>query len=232
MTTERSLEARLEALGSGLDDAARRAGDIRVHHARRPGRPSTRGMLTMAAVLLLFAGIGALLTRLGGDARSESDTAMDLPSPTPSTAPPSGGATTTTTEPPLDPWVVEALDAPAPADAANCARRPIQFWPSPMAPPPGQTETFRVGHGPNCESGYVRASERVRRLYPVYRTPTSSEQIGWWADGVGWVTPHAAGVARFDVDKLLAARTFIDALPPTYGPDGERTDTGTDSPGG
>jgi hypothetical protein len=231
MTTERSLEARLEALGSGLDDAARRAGDIRVHHARRPGRPSTRGMLTLAAALLLLAGLGALLTRLGGDAGSESETATDLASPTPSSPRPAGTATTTPTTAPLDPLVVEALDAPAPSDGASCMYDPVRNWPSPMAPPPGQTETFRVGHGPNCESGYVRASERAPRLYPVYRTPTSSEQIGWWADAVGWVTPHAAGVARFDVAKLIAARTAIDALPPGYGPDGERLEPPDDRSG-
>lgn len=178
----------------------------------------------MAAALLLLVGLGALVARLVGDPGSGTETATDLtsspgPTPVPATEPAGTG------EPqpvPADPLVVEALDAPAPADGATCKFDPIQTWPSPMAPPPGQTETFRVGHGPNCESGYVRASERVPRLYPVYRTPTSSEQIGWWANEVGWVTPEAAGVARLDVAKLVAARAAIDALPPGYGPDGER----------
>lgn len=226
MTTDPSIESRLEALGTELDAAAHRAADLRVRHARGTRRPAARDMLTIAAALLLLVGLGALVARFVGDSGNDPETAADLPA---TQAP--GSSTTTTTEALLDPWVVEALDAPAPADSATCARNPITNWPSPMAPPPGQTETFRVGHGPNCESGYVRASERAPRLYPVYRTPTGSEQIGWWANDVGWVTPHAAGVARFDVAKLAVARAYIDAPPPGYGPDGERLEP-ADEPSG
>ena len=91
--------------------------------------------------------------------------------------------------------------------------RPKTDVPPPAPPKVDLSKPVVVGLGPNCESGLADPSvlgSKPAPVTPILALDGSGTTVGYWVDGVGWITPAQHDSPDFDpnVWQEAARRAF------------------------
>lgn len=190
--SDRLIE-RLAALGPVLDDLYEEAAadgdapppepsDLGLRRAprHRRSKPRRRALAAAAILLVVAAGIAVLAT-----GRSQETITTDQ--------------TTTTTE--FEPSAqLASLVRNRINGLASCPPTPTEDdWPTPWP------EGWMIVGAPNCDYGWVDATDEAVRPVPVYREAEVGDPLAYWSPSTGWIPVEEYDDPTFDLGQYRAA---------------------------